>query len=328
MPDISNRGIYGTRLVSSAKEAHRPTSWTRPASLGRGQVRGGTLSTRRFAVGALLGSLLLALAPAAQGDDGASCKDPIAVDYLTPFRQMPQLRQPRRNGPLPFAPGDIRGTRGEPEVQTGRGRIGFAFLASRIPKRGLRVGWRVAIEVVRLDSQGQVVRRVRRKREVVRRIWNNRQLDFTVRANLQRGLYRYQIELRDKTGSRLAKYGQYLRVMKPRFRVALDAMPGRVRAGNEVALQVTNFGSVAISYAANGIQRQVDGQWVSADFGSHDGVRRRPISLLPGRRGPCRQLEIPEDAPAGLYRAQMLAYTQAAKRPRTVSAQFAVSPAS
>jgi hypothetical protein len=227
---------------------------------------------------------------------------------------------------LPFGPVGIRGTRGEPEVQTGKGRVGFAFFAKRIPERGLAVEWHVDIDVDRVDSRGRVVRRVAGKAEFVGRVHDDRELDFTTRARFSRGLYRYLLVLRDRSGRRLARYGQYMRIMRPRFQVEAEAFPERIRAGDTIGVQIANLGTVIVNFGAGGIQRRENGTWVPAGFFSRGGVRRRLASLMPGRRGPCRQLTIPADAPVGVYRAKSLVYTQAAHRPRSITARFTVEP--
>jgi hypothetical protein len=277
-------------------------------------------------IGTLLSALAVGLGtahPRVAEAAGLECSSHVAVDYEAPLRKLPRLRQPKQTGSLPFTKAKIHGTRGEPSVQTGRGRIGFAFIAPRFPERGLRLGWRVSVAVARVDSRGRIARTLQRSREAVKVAHRSEQLDFTVPAHYPRGIYRYEIELADLSGTRLARYGQYIRVMKPTIKPTLSARESPTFDGAQLRLQIANLGTTAISYGKGGldrVERFEEGEWRAVDILDRRGVRRSLRSIAAGIRGPCESVPIADNAPPGRYRVVMKVYPGLAKHARAVRA--------
>lgn len=189
--------------------------------------------------------------------------------------------------------------------------------------RGLKIGWRVRVAVSRVDASGRVVRKVHHKRESVKVAYRSRDLDFTVPANYSPGLYRYEVELADLRGRRLARYGQYIRVMRRTVNVALSVRESPTFAGAQLRLQIENRGTTSISYGRGGpdrVERFEGGEWRTVDILGREGVKRPLRGVAPGARGPCESFPIVDDASPGRYRVVMKVHPRFADRSRVLHA--------
>lgn len=168
-----------------------------------------------------------------------------------------------------------------------------------------------------------MVRTVRQKRETVDVVYRSQQLNFTVPADYSPGVYRYELEVSKLGGARLARYGQYVRILRPTVKPALSVEATAGADGAELQLQVSNLGTTAISYGKGGperIERFEDGEWRKVDILDRGRVLRSLRGVTAGRRGPCESVRIAADAPAGRYRVVLKVYPRLAKQARVVRA--------
>jgi len=192
-------------------------------------------------------------------------------------------------------------------------RTVFGYSLTRLGNGGpFRPGWKATTRVLRLRRSGAIVgvEYVRRSRVVVRGGAGR----ITFAAPLRRrGLYRYELDLRTRTGKRLASYSEYVRAMPARFRVSLALVRGRFEPGETAMVRVINSGTVSIGYggdgAVPGVERYESGQWVGTRdvLEQHRSKPTRPIVLLPpGAGGKCQVLKVNQDVDSGKYRIWLL----------------------
>jgi hypothetical protein len=226
------------------------------------------------------------------------CQATTVIDYESVFHSMPTVNRPPQSGRLPFGPKDLLLYRTVGANVVSPGTV-FGYFLTRDGNGGpFRPSWNATTRVLQLSRSGAVVgvEDVRQSRVVIR--GGAGRIIFAAPLR-RRGLYRYELDLRTRTGKRLANYSEYVRVMQARFRVSLALVDGRFEPGETAMVKVINSGTVSIGYG---------GQWVGVRgvLEQHWSRPTRPIILPPGAGGRCQALQVNQDVDPGKYRIWLL----------------------
>jgi hypothetical protein len=236
----------------------------------------------------------------------AFCKGHKVRDYERPLDRMPPLRRPPLEHDLPFGPRNMSIYQSAfSRVIVGRGGFGYAFFDDTFGvRREVRLFWDVTATLSRVDRQGRVLRQVDSTSQsfgVVRQI---DELSFWLDTPPGPALYRYEIEFRDsRSGGLLGSYGEYLRVVRPRYRVKLAVNRDSLRPGGTAFARVENYGTVWADFGlAFYVERFDAGAWAPIPETTDDIWPLVGISMSGGWSGWCMRYRVPADASPGRYR--------------------------
>lgn len=253
------------------------------------------------------------------------CGSHVARDYESVFRGMPAVSPPPKSGVLPFAPnGSQLYQTVASQIQLTKGAFGYAF-TSTSPQRGLRLDWLVSTSVIRVDRKGRAVETVGRRQQSFGVVRDIRKLDFTMNLPGKTGLYRYDLEFKTSNGHNLARYSQYLRVVRPTLNAGLRLAFKNYQPGEAVSIQVANAGTEPIVYGEEIRVKVFNGtSWEASSSFPPLAVHRRALRLNAGEAGPCEKLHIASVAQPGLYRVEKQVSTLFGSRTRLLTASFNV----
>lgn len=262
-----------------------------------------------LAAGLAAGSVLPAAAPAAT--TSGVCPERTIRNYAKPLERLPQMRSPPLSH-LPFGPAHVFLSHplGGPLVVGSSSEFGYSLLFSPfLPGHRLSplLGWIVEARYVRVDKQGKaiqakghIVRRIRRLQTTSEGVPGH--VDFLFRAG-EPALYRLEITFTTFSGKRLARYGEYLRVLKPRLDARLTLSGSSFKPGERVAAYLDNYGTTLLSSGLLRLIEYFDGtSWVEAPNSSQGPVPSLLFLVGPGESAECWSFTIPPDEPAGKYR--------------------------
>ncbi len=296
--------------------------------------------TKQHAIENRLGSLCLgclvlltlactvpsALAGAPAGQDIDTCDSGrIVIDYLRPFKSMPPASPPPVSGRLPFAPRDLYL---EPfasnRVLAGGGHFGYVFGTRNAPLADLNLRWLAIVRLETINKKGARQRSVTVQRRRLAKVNSLAELDFTLTLTPSPALYRYHLEFRRLSGHLLARYDQYVRVVRRKVRASIHTDSIQARPGEGIDLQLVNEGTEAIDYGEGGLVSFWNGEnWVAA-FKINSRGNKQAFVLEAGRAGRCESLEIPSHAPSGRYRIQKRISTRTWPSKRLITAPMEV----
>jgi len=240
------------------------------------------------------------------------CKGQKVRDYERPLNRMPPVRHPPLERDLPFGPRNMSIYESAfSRVIVGRGGFGYAFFDETYGvRKEVRLFWDVTATLSRISRRGRVLRQIDSTRQsfgVVRQIDD---LSFWLDTPSGPALYRYDIEFWDsRSGELLGAYSEYLRVVRPRFRVGIAVHRSLLRPGGLALARVENRGTLWASFGLPySVQRYEGGAWTGVPL-----FVRRPgepqaawplvgISMHGGQTGWCMAYRIPADAEPGRYR--------------------------
>jgi hypothetical protein len=273
--------------------------------LGRTQLRCSAV----LAGIAMLGALALGLLrppPAA----AAFCSSQVIHDYTKVLDRLPPVAAPPERPH--FAPSGVY--LGEPGVdgplQLGAGERGFrlSYLPrTEPPVPTQRLEWRVTSRLVMVDRNGRRLGEPQKFEKRVKRLWptrngyDSRDLIFEVPG--KPALYRMEIVFENERGKRLARYGEYFRVL-PRsedFHLALDRT--EARAGETVSATLVNRGGAFLFFGlASQVQYNDGTAWVPAPQFPRGEIPLIGFRLGPGESKSCWSATVPPESPSGKYR--------------------------
>ncbi|HEX5929158.1 MAG TPA: hypothetical protein VFY48_07180 [Solirubrobacterales bacterium] len=161
--------------------------------------------------------------------------------------------------------------------------------------------------LVMVDRRGKRLGEPRKIEKSVKRLWPSRDghsgPELTFHVPGKPGLYRLEIVFENQRGERLARYGEYLRVL-PRaedFHLVLDR--AEARAGETVFANLVNRGGAFLSF---GLARQVQynngSSWVPAPQFAQGPIPAIGLGLGPGESRICWWATVTPETPPGLYR--------------------------
>ena len=235
------------------------------------------------------------------------CETGLARDYAAPLRALPPIPAPPAT--IPFAPEGVALRSRTGPLLSGGGRVGYrlAYAPGARTAGGLSpaLDWVVVARLGRVAAGGGEVRRLGKRVEVVNRIRASRAgaVDLSFEAPGP-GTYRVDLALIDlDDGERLARYGQYVRVLRPLRDVRLALSAPALRAGETLAARLENYGTQTLTY---GLERSIevfDGTaWAPAPGFEQGAIPAIAVITGPGEWSSCWSVPIPPGQPPGYYR--------------------------
>jgi hypothetical protein len=238
-----------------------------------------------------------------QAGADALCQRGVVHDYEKPLKRLPSLRSVPTSEHLPFAPRNLFFYRvGRGALLLGGGEVGYSlYLESAAQPGGRAIGWLVTAKLSEIDLRGHKVARSRWRRLRVLESPYSQRLAF--RVSKEPALYRLEIVFRAKSGKKLARYGEYFRVVESKIDARLELPTTIFRPGRIVAPKLVNRGTEPLFYGLSYAIEAFDGaRWAPAKISPTGPVLAIGISSGPGEWASCWRFSIPPDATPGLYR--------------------------
>lgn len=315
-------------FVPQQRADHKPAR----ASYHYGYV--GARSRNLSALALLAGAVIAISAHPAQADAETLCQRGVVHDYEKSLKRLPSLRSAPSSEHLPFAPRNLFFYRvGHGPLLMGGGEVGYSlYLESARHPGGQAAGWLVTAKLAEVDHQGRNVAKSRWRRLRIANSPFSQRLAF--RVSREPALYRLEIVFRNRSGKKLARYGEYFRVLESEIDANLVLPTTVFRPGELVVPRLVNRGTEPLFYGLHYTIESFDGtQWVTAKITPTGPVLAIGISSGPGEWASCWQFRIPPDAAPGLYR---FVWSGSAGRngrlngrnPFTLSAEFEIPSAS
>lgn len=266
------------------------------------------------------------------------CETSVVHDYSQPLQDLPDLRPPPREREVPFGPGNFfLDSVGQRPLIFESERVGFTLFHGRVPGGVVRprIDWLVSSKLARVDRRGQVVEPTGGIVKHVTGLGSSDGRRFWFQLPAHPGLYRLEIVFENHAGKRLARFGEYIRVLRHTpidARLTLDDTT--FTPGQTVSATVENYGTGVVSFGLGERIEVFDGSnWINSSIDPPGSV---PLILLwagPGEAASCWDFSIPSDAPPGLYRFVVEAdhsYQRPPGRrtPLLLTSDFQIDPAS
>lgn len=258
--------------------------------------------------------LLLALAAAttACGAGNGFCQTAVLRDYYKPLKHLPAMHPSPLGEHLPFAPPRIGLSRlSGQQLQVGAGERGFTlsfdpYETNRVsPSR--RLDWQVTARLVSLDKRGKaraVVGKVERRVERLRPTsegFHGLKFDFDLPG--KPAVYRLEIAFESKSGKRLGRFGEYIRVLRPSLDVGISLNATSYHRGETLRATLENRGGAFLSFGLSRLIEYWDGNaWTQPVAFPGGPVPAIGLLLGPGESASCWSVAIPPDAVPGTYR--------------------------
>jgi len=241
----------------------------------------------------------------------AFCETDVVHNFERPLERLPHIREAPLREHLPFGPARIfMGQIGSGPLVVGSDVIGFGLSYSPFyPGHHLSppLNWLVEAQLARVDRHGRttqtlgkISKRVGRLRSTDDRPSGDLDFSFPVSKS---ALYRVEITFADKAGKRLARYGKYLRVLRPSLDARLALSGTAFRPGEIVTARLENHGTDSLHYGLGRTIERYDGStWTVAPESSQGAVLAIGLSSGPGESASCWSFNIPPGEPPGRYR--------------------------
>jgi hypothetical protein len=216
--------------------------------------------------------------------------------------RLPPTREAPANGDLPFGPKTVSLSFSNGHVLAVGEGVGF-WLDSENYYGRTPLHWILRNRLRPLDPSGASGPVIARGRERVRLISARREVKLFLQPPKVPGFYRYEIEIVDFDGHRLALYSKNLRVERKFWDVRLGLNRSTFHPGNHVFSRVENFGTLSPFYGYDfAIQRHAPAGWEHVPIPDNQGWPLVAFYGSPGQSGPCSTLWLPPTFPVGHYR--------------------------
>jgi hypothetical protein len=265
----------------------------------------GTARVRRSATIALLGLLLASAAGTAAAAEPETpeppfCESHVLHDYLAPIGRMPELREPpfRGTGHYVRLQGARIASSGPPLAVSG-GRTGYQINwdENENPR------WDLTVTLARVDWRG-------RFRWLIG--WRHLRLGelrpaLTTEPNIslpsRPGVYKATLVIRSRSGRKLAKFGNYYRVIEPTVHARLAPSSPSYPPGSTLFARIENPGAAFVLFGSEYAIEKLEGPtWIPAP--ESPGPFTMPLYFVaPGTTsGHCSIFPIHASTPPGRYR--------------------------
>ena len=255
----------------------------------------------RGAFAALLA--LAAIEVAVPGTGGASdtepafCQQEVLHDYLAPLKRMPKLRE------LPYrARGEIRfrgayiGASG-PSLAISGGSAGYQLQWDANPR------WTISVTFARVNSRGKVIRWMGERRFRLGPLAPATIVEPHIALPPAPAIYRTTLVIRSHSGRKLAEFGNYYRVIRPRVDAHLVPDAPVHRPGETLFARLENPGPAIVLFGVEFFVERLEGAgWVPAPGapGPFPAGRQFVAAGVTSRN--CTAFPIPASMPPGRYR--------------------------
>ncbi len=239
------------------------------------------------------------------GSIAALCPPGKPIDYATPLRRLPRIRQIPATGRLPFGPRKIRVIPPN-ELLTGGGRSTF-YIESQDLSSTLHLHWSMRLVVKRINYRGKVVATLGEQRAELRAgaIGSETAISLKVALPRRPSFYRSDLAIY-RQGHLATTFSQYTRVLPVRRHFALRLDRYSFLPGETVAARLENHGTVAMTYEPGTYLEMWNGaEWEPIE---EEGRAFPPvaISVGPGVPSDCQRVPLPTDLVAGHYRLEKM----------------------
>lgn len=262
---------------------------------------------RRCAI--FIAAWALAGASLSPGEPAAAdfCTKSTVYDYAAPLAAMPPL-PPLKAGKttLPFGPRGLALTYrpAGAVVLPGAESVGFA-LSAEPGRRAARPGWLVSATMSRVSKAGSTQRLLETRRARVERVAPGAPVHLKLGLSGEPGNYRVEIVFRDRSGKRIGRFGEYIRILAGDLDVLFSVPRAIAHPGETIEPRLENRGAAYLSFGLGAPIEVLDGgSWVPAPFGNGP-VPAIGLTIGPGEATACWQRTIPADASPGTYRVSL-----------------------
>ncbi len=251
-----------------------------------------------------LAALALTTAPAAAAPSAAAsafCEDAKPVEDFG-LSALPPTHEAPTDGDLPFAPKTVSLNFSNRRILAVGEGIGF-WLNSQNYSGRTPLHWVLRDRLRPVDDFGTPGPVIARGRQRVRLIHAGREVKLFLDPPRTPGFYRYEIEIADFDGRRLALYSSHIRVERKFWDVRLGLNRTLFHPGNHVFSRLENFGTLSPAFGEEfRLQRLVGSQWRHVKIPGRSGWLLWAGFLLPGSAASCDTIALPRDFPPGHYR--------------------------
>lgn len=268
---------------------------------------------------------------------GALCEYGVVRDYSKPLQGLPHLPRNPPTAHLPFGPARVFLNHRAGPLFVGGGEVGYSLSFSPYrPGHHLSplLNWVVEARYVQVDRRGRAIRVRGRIMHRLKRLRSSQGrpssvVNFLFKAG-RPALYRLEITFSEPSGKRLARFGEYLRVLRPALDVRLSLNGTAYGPGERVLARLDNYGTTSLSFGLFRTIEYFDGaSWGPAPNSSQTAVLLPLLWAGPGASAQCWGFTIPAGEPQGLYRMivhadSTLPRPGAKEKPLTLSSEFRI----
>jgi hypothetical protein len=260
------------------------------------------LGRRSLAVAAISALALLATEAPASAD---FCESEVINDYAKPLKRLPKLPSPPVDEHLGFGPSRVYlGNSGYGPLQLGPGQRGFHLFFGQATSASKRVGWLVTARLTKLDRRARALAPPQVIERSVKRVPGGTGLDFSFEIPGKPAIYKVEIIFENGAGERLARFGEYFRVLRPSLDVEFVLNGSAFHRGDRVTAYLINRGVSFLSFGLEKTIQYYDGtSWVTPPVPFSSGfVPLIGLGIGPGVKTTCWDVTVPAEAPLGTYR--------------------------
>lgn len=284
---------------------------------------------RRFTLIALLAFSLAPVPGAAAAEPEPSfCQAETLHDYLAPLKRMPELREPpyRATGRSFRFRGATVAASGT-SLAIGGGGSGYQLMWDTNPR------WDLTVNLARVDWRGRFLWQIGWRHLRLGDLGAALIAEPNIALPRKPGAYRTTLVIRSPSGRKLARFGNYYRVIKPTLETRLTPSSSTYRPGETLFARVENPGAAFVLFGQEYAIEKLEGEsWVRAPE-SPDAFVMPLYFVAPGSTsGHCSVFPIPTSMPPSRYRiSQEIVYGwQGEPRDRqirpTLFAEFGLVP--
>lgn len=267
---------------------------------------------------------------------GEFCESQLIHDYAKPLRGLRPLPATPLDEHLDFAPARVYlGHSQSGLLQVGPGQRGFVLAFSPWSDdnpASRRVGWQVTARLVKINQHGRPLAAPRTIERHVKRVPAKKGVPFEFAVSGELALYRLEIVFENGKGERLARFGEYFRVLRPSLDVDFFLNGTSFHRGELVQAYLVNRGVAYLSFGLDRTIQFYDGSSWTDPPGDWGGgvVPAIALRIAPGIKTSCWSKTIPTDAGLGTYRFvktvdQSTGAPFSRETPLEVSAEFTVT---
>jgi hypothetical protein len=224
------------------------------------------------------------------------CAKGTVKNYLKPIQRLPRVRGLPSSGRLGIGPASLRIYPPSEPIVTGLARFDAHGGVEGSPAFG-PLHWKVKSSLLRIQSHSQNVTLVAHAQRDMRSAQDFARATFGFSRRVRPGIYRLDIEIKNRKGKTLRRYQQYFRALKPRSDLRLGVNSPSFRAGESGLLRIENYGTVSAAYGFGYRLLNENGEEVPTGAIFPNVAFRLPA----GTAGYCFELKLPDDLPPGKY---------------------------
>jgi hypothetical protein len=224
------------------------------------------------------------------------CERTTLHDYLTPLAKLPKLRElPYRRIAEPLFRGVNIGASG-PALAVGGGSAGYQFQWDKNPH------WNVTVQLAQVNGNGSVRVFMGERRFRTLALAPAEIVEPHFALPERPGLYRTTLVIRSASGRKIARFGNYYRLVKPKTNMRFVPQKPTYRPGELVFARLENSGAAFALYGEEFTVEGLTGETWGPVPGAPGPLTTGLQFVAPGTTGHCLVFLIPSNFAAGRYR--------------------------